>query len=96
MKPFPYDEFYPIFMEELKSLFSRRYSPSAPDPSQRLHGGNDAFLHGCPPEGLPALEPGSDSDSAAQGTLFLGLPQPFHTGRLPGENIMNIIRLRFS
>jgi hypothetical protein len=23
MKPFPYDEFYPIFMEEVKSLFSR-------------------------------------------------------------------------
>ena len=23
MKPFPYDEFYPVFMEELKSIFSR-------------------------------------------------------------------------
>ena len=23
MKPFPYDEFYPVFMEELKTLFSR-------------------------------------------------------------------------
>ena len=23
MKPFPYDEFYPVFMEEIKSIFSR-------------------------------------------------------------------------
>ena len=23
MKPFPYDEFYPVFMEELKTIFSQ-------------------------------------------------------------------------
>ena len=52
--------------------------------ARRFALGNDAFLNGRLSEDISALEPGSDPDSAAQGALLLGVPQPFHAGRLSG------------